>query len=80
MEMGPVPSIQQLLSQAPTPLNQAKKGLRFPQAVEDVIGRGLERDLTKRYRSVDEFTAAFCTAVRQEGEKKGGFFSSLFKH
>jgi serine/threonine-protein kinase len=71
---------QQLLSQPPTPLNQAKKGLRFPQVVEDVIGRGLERDLSKRYRTVDEFTAAFCTAVRQEGEKKGGFFSNLFKH
>ncbi|HKV74157.1 MAG TPA: serine/threonine-protein kinase [Gemmatimonadales bacterium] len=72
---------QQLLSQAPIPLNQAKKGLRFPQVVEDVISRGLERDLSKRYRSVDEFTAAFCTAVRQEGDKKsGGFFSNLFKH
>jgi serine/threonine-protein kinase len=70
---------QQLLSQAPTPLNQARKGTRFPQPVEDVISRGLERDLGKRYPSVDEFTAAFCTAVRQEGEKKGGFFSNLFK-
>ena len=70
---------QQLLSQAPTPLNQAKKGTRFPQPVEDVITHGLERDLTKRYKSVDEFTTAFCTAVRQEGDKKGGFFSNLFK-
>ena len=39
---------------------------------------GLERDLSKRSKTVDEFARAFCTAVRSEPEKKGGFFSSLF--
>jgi eukaryotic-like serine/threonine-protein kinase len=70
---------QQLLSEPPTPLNQARKGTRFPPAVEAAVMTGLERDLTRRYKSVDEFREAFCTAVRSEGEKKGGFLSSLFR-
>ena len=41
--------------------------------------RGLERDLTKRSKTVDEFATQFCTAVRADGTKKGGFLSSLFR-
>jgi serine/threonine-protein kinase len=70
---------QQLLSEAPTPLNQARKGAKFPPAVEAAVMTGLERDLTRRFKTVDEFQEAFCTAVRSEGEKKGGFLSSLFR-
>ena len=40
---------------------------------------GLERDLSKRFKSIDEFANAFCTAVRQDTEKKGGFLSSFFR-
>ena len=69
---------QQLLTQSPVPLNQAEKGLRFPAAVESAVMQGLERDLSKRAKTVDEFARAFCTAVRSEPEKKGGFLSSLF--
>jgi serine/threonine protein kinase len=68
---------QQLLTQAPIPINQAVKGLKFPVAVEEAIGAGLERDLTKRSKTVDEFTARLCTALRDGGEKKG-FLKSLF--
>jgi serine/threonine protein kinase len=68
---------QQLLTQQPVPLNQAVKGLRFPPAIEMAVMRGLERDLTKRSRTVDEFAAQLCTAVRQGGGKRG-FLSSLF--
>ena len=57
---------QQLLTQSPLPLNEAKKGLSFPAAVEAVVMRGLERDLSKRCKTVDEFARAFCTAVRDE--------------
>jgi hypothetical protein len=39
--------------------------------------RGLERDLTKRSKTVDEFATEFCTAIRQGGGKKG-FLASLF--
>jgi serine/threonine-protein kinase len=69
---------QQLLSQEPIPLNQAKKGLRFTPALEQALMQGLQRDLTKRYKTVDEFAAAFCTAARAEKPKKGGFLSQLF--
>jgi serine/threonine-protein kinase len=68
---------QQLLTQAPVPLNQAVKGLRFPAAVEAAVMHGLERDLSKRSKTVDEFAQELCTAVRQGGEKRG-FLASLF--
>jgi serine/threonine-protein kinase len=68
---------QQLLTQQPVPLNQAVKGLRFPAPIEAAVMRGLERDLAKRSKTVDEFAAELCTAVRQGGGKRG-FLSSLF--
>ncbi len=70
---------QQLLSQPAVALNQAVKGLKFSPAVEAAVMHGLERDLSKRSKSVDEFANEFCTAVRAEGSKKGGFLSSLFR-
>ena len=69
---------QQLLTQPPQPLNQAVKGLKFSPAVEQVVMSGLERDLNKRSKSVDEFSQRFCTAVREETGKKGGFLSNIF--
>jgi eukaryotic-like serine/threonine-protein kinase len=68
---------QQLLTQPPVPLNQAVKGLRFPAPIEAAVMRGLERDLAKRSKTVDEFAAELCTAVRQGGSKRG-FLASLF--
>ena len=68
---------QQLLTQAPVPLNQASKGLRFPAAIEAAVMHGLERDLSKRSKTVDEFASELCTAIRQGGGKRG-FLASLF--
>jgi serine/threonine-protein kinase len=68
---------QQLLTQPPIPLNQAVKGLRFSEAVEAAIMAGLERDLSKRSKTVDEFTARLCTALRQVSERKS-LFKSIF--
>ena len=68
---------QQLLTQAPVPLNQASKGLRFPPAIETAVMHGLERDLSKRSKTVDEFATELCTAIRQGGGKRG-FLASLF--
>jgi len=68
---------QQLLTQPPVALNQAVKGLRFTGPIETAVMRGLERDLTKRSKTVDEFATELCTAVRQGGSKRG-FLSSLF--
>jgi serine/threonine-protein kinase len=71
---------QQLLSQPPIPLNQARKGLRFSNELEAAVMLGLERDRTKRCKTVDEFVAGVTTAVRSEGEKKsGGLLSGLFR-
>jgi serine/threonine-protein kinase len=68
---------QQLLTQPPIPLNQAMKGMRFPPGVEGSVMAGLERDLSKRSKTVDEFAADLCTALRQGGERKS-FLKSLF--
>ncbi len=70
---------QQLLTQAPIPLNEARRGVRFPHAVEATVMRGLERDLSKRYRTVEEFARAFCAAARDEAPKRGGFLTGLFR-
>jgi serine/threonine-protein kinase len=69
---------QQLLTQAPVPLNEARRGLRFAPAVEATVMRGLERDLSKRCKTVDEFASAFCTAV-EETPKRTGFLTALFR-
>jgi serine/threonine-protein kinase len=69
---------QQLLTQPPVPLNQAVKGLKFTPAIEQAVMAGLERELGKRSKNVDEFSSRFCTAVREETGKKGSFLSGLF--
>ena len=69
---------QQLLTTDPIPLNQAVKGLRFSPELEQVVMRGLARDVGTRPKTVDAFSEAFCTAARSEAQKKGGFLSSLF--
>lgn len=70
---------QQLLTQPPVPLNEAKKGLRFPPAVEATVMQGLERDLNNRCKTVEEFAQAFCAAVREEAPKRSGFLTGLFR-
>jgi serine/threonine-protein kinase len=69
---------QQLLTQPPIPLNEAKKGLKFPAAIEATVMQGLQRDLSKRCKTVDEFAKAFCGAVR-DTPKRGGFLTGLFR-
>jgi serine/threonine protein kinase len=69
---------QQLLTQTPVPLNEARRGLRFSQAIEATVMQGLERDLSKRCKTVDEFATAFCTAV-EDAPKRTGFLTTLFR-
>jgi serine/threonine-protein kinase len=69
---------QQLLTEEPTPLNSAIKSLKFSARLEEVVMKGLARDLSKRWKTVRDFTEAFCEAATAEPEKKG-FLSSLFK-
>jgi len=70
---------QQLLSQPPIPLNQAVKGRKFSNEVEDAIMAGLEREPSDRCKSVDEFAKAFCTAAETDQPKKNGFLANLFR-
>jgi serine/threonine-protein kinase len=71
---------QQLLQDQATPLNQAVRGLRFSPELEAVVMKGLARERTNRYSSVDDFAAAFCTAARATGPaKRPGFLGGLFK-
>ena len=70
---------QQLLSQPPTPLNQAAKGRKFSKEVENAVMAGLERELSQRCKTVDEFAKAFCTAAEGDQPKKEGFLSALFR-
>ena len=48
---------QQLLTESPTPLNQAVGDLRFADALEDAVMKALARDAGKRQRSVSAFAA-----------------------
>jgi serine/threonine-protein kinase len=68
---------QQLLTQDPIPLNQADRSVKFSARLEEVVMKGLARDLSKRWKRVMDFTNAFCEAANAEPEKKG-FFSTLF--
>ena len=70
---------QQLLTQPPVRLNEARRGMRFSPAIESTVMQGLERDLTKRCKTVDEFARAFCAAVEEEPRKRGGFLTGLFR-
>jgi serine/threonine-protein kinase len=73
---------QQLLTQSPMPLSEAVKGLKFPAALEAVVMKALERDLSKRWKTVTDFAQAFCAAAAAEDSspaKKSGFLSSLFR-
>jgi serine/threonine-protein kinase len=69
----------QLLKDPPVPLNQAVKGLKFSDTIEQAVMTGLERDLSKRYKTMDEFTSKVCTALRSAAESgKPGFLRSIF--
>ncbi len=69
---------QQLLSQDPMPLNQAEKGLKFSAALEEATMAGLARDLQKRSKTINDFTAAFCAAAAGEESPRRGLISKLF--
>jgi serine/threonine-protein kinase len=66
----------QLLPQPPIPLNAARRELKFPKAVEEVVMRGLSREPAKRFPDVVSFATALREAIAAppaEDEKpKGG--------
>lgn len=71
----------QLLSQPPIPLNVARRDLKFPRAVEDVVMRGLAREPERRYANVVEFASALSHAIsapaETEDKRRGGLFGRM---
>jgi serine/threonine protein kinase len=63
---------QQLLTEDPTPLNQAVKNLQFPRALEAAVMRGLARDSSKRQGTVEAFAADLVAAVSGTGADATG--------
>jgi hypothetical protein len=70
-----------LLSQPPTPLNQAKPGLRFPAAVEKVVMKGLARAPGDRYPDIETFARELAAALALPPDaadaEAGGLFSKM---
>ncbi len=69
----------QLLSQPPVTLNAARPGLRFSNAVETVIMRGLAKEPGKRYANAVEFADALREAVGEPVEVERPRFFDKFK-
>lgn len=69
---------QLLLSQDPTPLNSAVKGLKFSAGLESAVMAGLKRDPKERCKTIEEYSNGFCQAAESEEQPKAGFLSKLF--
>lgn len=67
---------QQLLTADPTPLNQAAKGVRFSQALEDAVMKGLSREPDSRQKSVTKFSEEVARAV-DEVDAGGSFMGTI---
>lgn len=54
------------LSDPPTPLNQVKPGLVFPEMLEEVVYKSLAKNPDQRYQSMEDFAAALEESVKQK--------------
>jgi serine/threonine-protein kinase len=71
---------QQLLTQPPIALSQAAKGVKISPELEAAVMKGLERDRSKRYRTIDDFVQGVTGALSGEAERtKGGFLGGFFR-
>ena len=69
---------QQLLTQPPTPLNQATRDLRFPTELEAAVMRGLERQPADRQPTVLAFAEELANSDGAMGKPpKKGLFDSI---
>ena len=69
---------QQLLTQPPTPLNQAVRDLKFPPELEAAVMRGLERQPADRQPTVIAFAEELARGVDgSTAQPKKGLFGSL---
>lgn len=53
------------LSDPPTPLNQVKDGLVFPDKLEEVVYRALSKNPDQRFQSMEEFAEALEESVKE---------------
>jgi serine/threonine protein kinase len=67
----------QLLSQPPIRLNDAKPNLKFPDAVEGVVMKGLSKAPGDRYADVRAFAQALGAAVESAPKEAAGLVSRL---
>src|SRR5579885_517008 len=51
------------LTEAPRTLSQVRPDIAWPNELEQVFGRALDRDASRRYPSVREFAHAFHAAI-----------------
>ncbi len=70
---------QQLLTQPPTPLNEAVKGLKFTPELEAAVMKGLERQPSDRQSNVRELADDLERGARAKAPapKAGGFLGAL---
>jgi serine/threonine-protein kinase len=77
---------QQLLTQPPTPLNEAVRGLTFPAGLQTAVMRGLSRSPNERQPAVRQFAAELAAGADGalvepppggDGEAGGGVLGSL---
>jgi serine/threonine protein kinase len=59
----------------PTPIRQMRPDLNFNDAIENVLNKGMARDVSNRYARAPEFAGALAAASRGEG---GSMFGRLF--
>jgi serine/threonine protein kinase len=65
------------LRNEPTPLRKARPELDYPEKVERVLLKAMERNAEDRYATAPEFASALSSATNDEGE--GGLLGRLFK-
>ncbi len=72
---------QQLLTEPPTPLNEAVKGVKFPAKLEEAVMRALDRDPKNRQPDVrafaDELGRSLDNGGAETGDEKRGMLGAL---
>jgi hypothetical protein len=68
---------QQLLSQSPTPLSEAIKGVRFPPGLEAAVMKGLARQPADRQPTVNAFAAELEAGLAGAGTTRTGWLGAL---
>jgi serine/threonine protein kinase len=66
------------LRSEPTPLRKMRPDLDFPESVERVLTRSLQRNPDDRYQTTLEFSDAFAAAAAERTQSESGLLGKLF--